>query len=74
MIAPWEVSADWQDPQPQVFTMEGTAYISDPATSTVHAVDITTGEVWATGDLGVVPSELRGATGEADEHAHAGAA
>lgn len=69
VIDPWEVSPDWQDPQPQVFTMQGTAYISDPAGRAVHAVDIETGEIWASGELDVVPNELKGVTGEADEHA-----
>jgi hypothetical protein len=69
VIDPWEVSENWQDPQPQVFTMQGTAYITDPARQAVHAVDIETGEVWASADLTVVPNELTGVTGEADEHA-----
>jgi hypothetical protein len=69
VIAPWEVSENWQDPQPQVFTMEGTAYVSDPAAQKIHAVDIETGEIWASADLDVVPNELKGVTGAADEHA-----
>lgn len=69
VIEPWQVSENWQDPQPQVFTMEGTAYISDPAGQAIHAVDILTGEIWASADLDVVPNELTGVTGAADEHA-----
>ncbi|GAA2724914.1 zinc metallochaperone AztD [Cellulomonas aerilata] len=69
VIDPWEVSENWQDPQPQVFTMQGSAYITDPAAQAVHAVDIETGEVWATADLDVVPNELTGTTGEAEDHA-----
>lgn len=69
VISPWEISENWQDPQPQVFTMDGTAYVSDPAGRAVHAVDIETGEIWASRELDVVPNELKGVTGEADEHA-----
>ncbi|WP_205687337.1 zinc metallochaperone AztD [Cellulomonas endophytica] len=69
VIDAWEVSENWQDPQPQVFTLEGTAYITDPAGRAIHAVDIETGEIWASADLDVVPNELSGVTGEADEHA-----
>ena len=69
VIEPWEVLEDWQSPQPQVFTMEGTAYVTDPAAQAVHAVDIATGEVFESADLTVVPNELKGVTGEADEHA-----
>ena len=69
VIEPWEVLEDWQSPQPQVFTMEGTAYITDPSSQSVHAVDIQTGEVFQSADLTVVPNELKGVTGEADEHA-----
>jgi len=66
VIAPWEVQEDWQSPQPQVFTMDGTAYVTDPAAKAVHAVDIETGEVFRSADLAVVPNELKGVTGEAD--------
>ena len=70
VIAPWQVAEDWQTPQPQVFTMDGSAYVSDPATNSVHAVDIATGEVWRSAELTVQPNELKGVTGSADEHAH----
>jgi len=66
VIAPWEVQEDWQSPQPQVFTMDGTAYITDPAAKAVHAVDIETGEVFRSADLTVVPNELKGVSGEVD--------
>jgi DNA-binding beta-propeller fold protein YncE len=65
VIGAWEVEEDWQTPQPQVFTMDGTAYVTDPATQTVHAVDIETGEVWRSASLSVTPNELKGVPGEA---------
>ena len=69
VIEPWEVLADWQSPQPQVHTSEGIAYITDPATRSLHAVDIEAGEVWKSTTLDVVPNELKGVTGAADGHA-----
>ncbi|GAB3223756.1 zinc metallochaperone AztD [Kineococcus gypseus] len=72
VIAPWQVQEDWQAPQPQVFTTEGTAYVTEPATNSVHAVDIATGEVWRSAALSVTPNELTGVTGAADEHGHEG--
>jgi outer membrane protein assembly factor BamB len=65
VIGAWEVEEDWQSPQPQVFTMDGTAYVSDPATRSVHAVDIETGEVFRSAPLNVTPNELKGVPGEA---------
>jgi len=67
VIDPWEVQEDWQAPQPQVFTLDGTAYITEPATNEIHAVDIETGEVYASGTLTVQPNELTGVPGEVTE-------
>lgn len=69
VTAPWEESEDWQDPHPQVVVLDGTAYITEPATNSLHAVDVATGEVWKTAQLDVTPNELAGVTGDADEHA-----
>jgi len=77
VVAPWEEPEEWQEPRPVVRVHEGTAYVTEPATREVHAVDIATGEVFATTTLDVVPDELAVATGEAPhqhgedgEHAH----
>lgn len=69
VIAPWEESEDWQDPHPQVVVLDGTAYVTEPATNSLHAVDIATGEVWKSTRLEVTPNELAGLTGDVDEHA-----
>ncbi len=61
-------TGDWQDPHPQLVVLDGTAYVSEPATSSLHAVDVTTGEVWRTAGLEVTPNELAGVPGEVDEH------
>ncbi len=69
VIDAWEESEDWQDPHPQLVVLDGTAYVSEPATNSLHAVDVTTGEVWRTAELEVTPNELAGVPGEVDEHA-----
>lgn len=69
VIGPWEVERDWQAPQPQIVVIEGTAYITEPATDSVHAVDIETGEVWRSAQLDVTPNELAGVSGDVEEHA-----
>ena len=68
VIDAWEESEVWQEPRPAITVLDGSAYITDPATSTVHAVDIETGEVWLTGALDVVPNELTGVSGAVSEH------
>jgi hypothetical protein len=68
VIDAWEEPEDWQEARPTITVLDGSAYITDPATSTVHAVDVETGEVWLSGDLDVVPNELTGVSGAAAEH------
>jgi hypothetical protein len=40
-----------------------TAYITDPGTSTIHAVDVESGKTTGTGTLERTPNELAGVTG-----------
>ncbi|RBY94791.1 hypothetical protein DQ244_05860 [Blastococcus sp. TBT05-19] len=68
VTGPWEESDDWQDPHPQVVVVEGMAYVTEPATKQVHAVDIEGGEVWKSADLEVTPNELSGVSGDAEAH------
>lgn len=68
VIASWKVERNWQAAQPQIVVMEGTAYITEPATDSLHAVDIATGEVWQSTQLDVTPNELAGVSGDAGEH------
>lgn len=71
LIDPWEESEVWQEPRPTIVTHDGTAYITDPATNRILAVDILTGEVWKSAGLSVTPNELTVANGEADQrHDH----
>lgn len=58
VIEAWEEPTDWQEPRPAL-TVEGdTAYVTDPATQSVHVVDLTTWEPTSSIDLGVVPNEI----------------
>ncbi|SEE63284.1 zinc metallochaperone AztD [Ruania alba] len=60
----WEESEVWQDPRPAIRVLDGTAYVTDPATNEIHAVDIETGEVWNTASLEVTPNEIALASGD----------
>ncbi|MBD7918945.1 hypothetical protein H9657_11740 [Cellulomonas sp. Sa3CUA2] len=71
VIGGWQEPDAWQTPRPAVEVHAGTAYVTDPATRSIHAVDVATGEVFRTATLDVVPDELAVATGEAAEAAHA---
>ncbi len=63
VVDAWEEPTEWQEPRPALFVQDGTAYVSDPAENAVHAVDLATGEVTATGALDHTPNELTGVTG-----------
>jgi len=70
VVGAWEEPEDWQTPRPAVKVHDGTAYVTDPATRSIHAVDVATGEVYRTAKLDVVPDELAIATGESTHHHH----
>jgi len=63
VIEAWEGPAEWQDSHPSLSVVGDTAYVTDPASGVVHAVDVATGEVTATGDLGVAANEIAVVTG-----------
>lgn len=63
VTAPWEEPLDWQQPRPTLFVNGHTAYVTDPASKSISAVDIETGKVTGTGTLETVPNELTGVTG-----------
>ncbi|WP_228507703.1 zinc metallochaperone AztD [Herbiconiux sp. VKM Ac-1786] len=58
VIEAWEGPAQWQDAHPALVVDGGTAYVTDPASSAIHAVDVATGELIATGELPAVPNEI----------------
>lgn len=66
VIQPWQAPDEWQQPRPTIVTGAGTAYVSDPASQTIYAVDIATGQVWHSAKLSVVPNEIVLVSGSAD--------
>ncbi|WP_136517897.1 zinc metallochaperone AztD [Cellulomonas telluris] len=69
VIDAWEEPMEWQEPRPAIHVLDGTAYVTDPATDRVLAVDVETGEVWNEVTLEVTPNEITSAPGRAP-HAH----
>ncbi|MET3862653.1 hypothetical protein ABIE38_003599 [Dietzia sp. 2505] len=63
VIGSWEGPAEWQDPHPGLVILGDIAYVSEPAKNAVHAVDLTTGEIVATGELPAAPNEMAVALG-----------
>ena len=54
---PWTESAQWQDPRPAVTALGSTAYVTDPTTKTVMAIDIPKLAVTKTSAVAHVPDE-----------------
>ncbi|PFG33207.1 zinc metallochaperone AztD [Sanguibacter antarcticus] len=71
VVSAWEEPDEWQSPRPTLIVLDGSAYITDPSTNTISAVDILTGEVWVTAELTVTPNELTSASGAVEAGAHA---
>ncbi|WP_460815287.1 zinc metallochaperone AztD [Microbacterium petrolearium] len=63
VIEAWEGPAEWQDPHPAIVVNGDIAYVSEPAANTLHAVDLTTGEVVASVELDEAPNEMAVALG-----------
>jgi hypothetical protein len=63
VVPAWEESEVWQDPRPTLFVQGSTAYVSEPAASRIHAVDLKSGKVAKTADVQHVPNELTGVSG-----------
>lgn len=63
VIDPWEGPAEWQDAHPAIKVDGDIAYVTEPAANSVHAVDLTTGEVIASVELDHTPNELAVAIG-----------
>lgn len=58
VVGRWREPLDWTEPRPNVEVVGSTAYVTEPATSQVHVVDLARGEVVASHDLPRVPDEL----------------
>lgn len=63
VVAPWEEPLKWQEARPTIFVQGHTAFITDPSTNAIHAVDIESGKINGTGSLKETPNELTGVSG-----------
>ncbi|MFF1829838.1 zinc metallochaperone AztD [Paenarthrobacter sp. NPDC058040] len=63
VVAAWKESEVWQDPRPTLFVQGSTAFVTEPATRTIHAVDLESGEVRKSAQLEHIPNELTGVEG-----------
>lgn len=57
-IAPWEGPAEWQEEHPAIALHDGVVYVTDSANSQIVALDVSTGEELASGELPEVPNEI----------------
>lgn len=63
VIEAWESPVQWQDPHPAIVVAGDIGYVTEPAANTMHAVDLTTGDVLASATLDVTPNEVAVAQG-----------
>ncbi len=63
VVEAWEGPAEWQDAHPTIRVDGDIAYVTEPATDEVHAVDLTTGEIVASATLDATPNEIAVASG-----------
>ncbi|MFC5494974.1 zinc metallochaperone AztD [Nocardioides caricicola] len=63
VVAPWREPLDWEQPRPTLEVVDGTAYVTEPATREIHVVDLDRLEVVRTLTLPEVPNELVGVSG-----------
>ena len=61
VIDEWEEPVEWQQPRPTLAVQGHTAYVTDPGSSSIHAVDLESGDVIESAELPHVPNELTGA-------------
>ena len=60
VVAEWSEPLAWQDPRPVLRVVGEYAYVTEPATSRIHLVDLSLGEVIRSAELPYVPNELSG--------------
>lgn len=63
VVAPWREPLDWEQPRPTLEVVDGTAYVTEPASKQVHVIDLDRLVVERTLTLPEVPNELVGVTG-----------
>ncbi|MDI9913962.1 zinc metallochaperone AztD [Rhodococcus sp. IEGM 1379] len=63
VIDEWTEPTDWQEPRPALFVSDHTAYVTDPASKKLIAVDLEDGTIAGETTLDHTPNELTGVTG-----------
>lgn len=63
VVLAWQEPEAWQDPRPTLYVQGATAYVTEPATRKLHAVDLKAGKTVRTATLAHTPDELTGVTG-----------
>ncbi|MDI6022610.1 zinc metallochaperone AztD [Leucobacter sp. UT-8R-CII-1-4] len=63
VVDPWQGPAEWQDAHPAIKVNGDIAYITEPATNSVHAVDLKSGKILASSEFDFTPNELAVAMG-----------
>lgn len=63
VIDAWTEPAEWQKPRPALFVQDHTAYVSDPSSNKLIAVDLEDGSILNQTTLDHTPNELTGVTG-----------
>ncbi|KQQ21994.1 hypothetical protein ASF48_01795 [Rathayibacter sp. Leaf299] len=63
VVAPWSGPIEWQDAHPALVVLGDVAYVTEPATSEIHAVDTATGEILETTSLPGAPIEIAAVEG-----------
>jgi hypothetical protein len=58
VVEPWREPLDWQQPRPTLHVAGDTAWVTEPATSTLHEVDVASGTVVDSVRLPAVPNEI----------------
>jgi hypothetical protein len=69
VLEPFEIPEDWREPRPTIVVAGHTAFVADPATSTVIPVDLEHQEVESTFALDAIPTSIT-AVGTGGGHSH----
>ncbi|MFJ8922737.1 zinc metallochaperone AztD [Streptomyces sp. NPDC102415] len=59
-LGAWQEPLDWQQPRPALFVRDHTAYVSDPSSRKLMAIDLESGKQVASTELPKAPDELSG--------------
>ncbi|PTR21343.1 hypothetical protein C8K36_1152 [Rhodococcus sp. OK519] len=63
VLEPWTEPQEWQTARPALFVQGFTAYVTDPSTDRILAVDYEKGQITTTADLPHTPDEMTGVRG-----------